>query len=781
MIGGLGTAPLGVTPLGMPSGGDYSEPAPLGELLANPLSERTWLLRATVKERATGDPVTLRFGTRGYWSRPADGSPREIFPPALITPYNWRLELLNAGRLTPGVAASSADIVLGNDGSLDYLLRDVLWKRGDLETLLGDGRPRSGVTLAEFGRVQRASAEGVSASAEGISIKQRDSSELLNVPLQASRYRGFGAALRHDGVDDRCDVGDFCDVGAGDSFFVLVRWRVGAVGAFQRLVGKKAGDGAVDAGWMIRQDAAGHLTAALSDGTTQAAPTTNAVPVTTVEAGEIETAIVVLDRGAGLAKVHLRGESWSTSAASIGSLATGTNLLFGRRATGAHPMNADLIEVAWGLRVPTEAEIAAWATRSLDAEQDDCVRWGLDEATGVTAFAAASAAALTASGAATLSDLDAAITGATWVGSLEGDATLAGKSKPAWYGTHEELEAYLVDPNFGIYQFHDPAAGGTLWEITEIRDAALGTADVGGWSNEGDVADLYTVSPAQGELYTSEAKCLIRFGGNGPAGKVTVTVKISVDAGSYVADRWSIAQYLATERAGLDSATQVNAGSFGDVADRAYEAGVGGGLEERTVGSAIAELCHPDTKPYFDRQSKLALFALRPPEDVTHQRVFGAGDLERHRTQRLYSTEPVDRVSVRWGRRRTTQEPGALADALTAAEKAQFAQEWRIAWAGGAAPLDELVEDSAVVHQADAQAIADVLFAVYGVLREAFLLPIPAELYQHYVGDGCGTSWSRYNLDQTHEGGTGVRRHLITGVTEVVSRDAQTVQITTLS
>lgn len=776
MIGGVGTAPLGMAPLGVPGGGDYSEAAPLAELLANPLVDRTWLLRATVKNRETGDPVVVRLGSRGYWSRAEDGDPREIYPPALITPYNWSIDLLRSGRLVRGVAGSRAEITAANDGSLDGLLRDVLWRRADLETMLGDGRPRSGSPLSSFGRVQRASAEGISSTTEQISIRQRDSSRLLDVPLQARRYAGFGQAVRLDGVDDYLSVGDHLDP-AEHSFFALVRGRMASAkaGIFEWLLRKKFSTSG-DPGWRLVWNADDALVARIED----AAGAAGHISVLQGELRDdrIHSMAVVLDRtaqtwtlwadGALLGEVDVSG---------LGSVATPQPFVWGSKL-----FVGDLVEVAFGYRVPSPPELSAWSARSLDAEADDCAVWHLNEGTGSTAYAAAAQSVIDADPSITqASDLDATITGAVWVGSLEGDATIAGKYKPAWYGTVEEVEPPLVDPLNNIYQIHDPSAGGFVWEISEIRDSGLGTADPGGWANLGDVADLYSVSPAQGELYTSKAAGLVRFGGNGAAGRVTWSGKVSVDPVRYVGDRWSIAQYLAKVRAGLDPATQINAGSFGAAASRAYEAGVGGGLQRRTVADAIAELAYPDCRAYMDRQARLSLFCLAPPEVVAYDVVYRDGDLARGATERLYSAEPVDRVTVRWGHRRTTQRAGELAGALTPGQRAALGEEWRLAWSGSATPTDELVVESAVVSQADAQAIADILFSVYGVLREAYRIPVPAELYQRYLGDGVATEWERYGLDVDHAGAPGARRHLVTGVTEVVSRDRQTVHLVTLS
>lgn len=224
----------------------------------------------------------------------------------------------------------------------------------------------------------------------------------------------------HLGFDgnDFADVGDFCDVGAASSFFLLIRFSTSAAGGADHILAAKR---STPAGYQIKLNSTGIAEALVRDGTGGALSAVGTA-AGNLRDGEEHVVVQVLDRGATEGRVYVDGvEAGAIATTGLGSLANALALRFGSRSDGVSFFSGDLIEAAWGLRVPTDAEIAAWVDRPLDPVADNCVLWRVNDGSGSTVAAAASAQALTDSGAAVLSDLNAAITGATWGEATEDD------------------------------------------------------------------------------------------------------------------------------------------------------------------------------------------------------------------------------------------------------------------------------------------------------------------------------------------------------------------------
>lgn len=744
--GGLGEVPYGggVGVFDTRSVGD-----PLPGLISDPQARRVFLLRAT----PGGGLVDV--GSEGVF---ADG---KLFPSALPQPHNFAVSLPlpsdrqeSLGRiLAGGTVIGVSDLVISNpSGHLDAVAA-LDWLGADAPVYLGPrgaGPDAQSVDFTEYTRIFAGIAKGVEYNPDRLRLLMRDFRFRLEQRLETERYMGTGPCLRFDGSGDRVDYGDVLDKEASDSFSVEILFRSTATGTNQTFAGKKQSTSASHPGWRFNFSAADVLTFNISDGTTSVAAT---VAGGAWLDGKLHRATAICNRTTQALLLYVDGVfvAASGSIASVGSLANSIPLQVGA-INSTLVFNGDLDDFRMWNGVLSGAAIADAAHRELLGSES-----GLDLYSQFNEGLGSTTADASGNGKA------GTITGATWVGSLEGDAAIAGQPKPRAYGLRRQVSPRLVDAQRLVYQVHN----GSMQAISAVRDKGdpltFGS----------DVADIYSSIPAPGTYNTCKAKGLFRLGST-PVGEVTVDLE-GDNGGSlgYKFHAPGIAQKILLERAGLIDPDALDTVAFTALSAE-QPAVVGYYLDEDiNLDEALDEVMGGAGCWWGPtRTGQITVGRINDPETLTPTVTWSLDDdlIE------LVDVRPfvlrVREVRASYRPYHRTLNADQVAGAVPAATRDDFGKEVR--WATARATnYTSLPDDAATIeidtsfdNRADARAEAVRLAEWLSKITRVYVLKPEAGTLAYYIGTVGNLTGDRYDL-------TGGRKMVVIGVTENVGTNTE--------
>jgi hypothetical protein len=329
-------------------------------------------------------------------------------------------------------------------------------------------------------------------------------------------------------------------------------------------------------------------------------------------------------------------------------------------------------------------------------------------------------------------------------GGLAGTDALKGKRKPRVRGGTStapvrNVTPVLVDPAALIYQYTD--AAGT---VVALYEGGL----AGGITSAGNVSDLYGGSTPAGQYRTDNAKGLFQLGST-PARQITVDCTGAFPDAATPSTAALIALDVLLQDAAVPSLF-VDTAAFGAVdAAAPWVAGFHLGLDQpldavEIVGRLLASI---GARLVPLRNGRLSAVLLRAPAPgAIPAYAYDEGRIVACLPRRL--SAPLDpppfRFRVGFARNHTVQTSD-IAPTVAAERRQVIAEPWQVAsaassdvLAGWRLPSDPDVLDTDLLAAADAQALADVLVALWCSVtpRRVYdvTVPLPQAL-RHGVGD----------------------------------------------
>lgn len=305
-------------------------------------------------------------------------------------------------------------------------------------------------------------------------------------------------------------------------------------------------------------------------------------------------------------------------------------------------------------------------------------------------------------------------------GGLEGGAEMAGRPKPITRGITKNVSPVLIDPVALIWQYAD--AAGQVDALYEKGGAVFAYA--------GDTTNLYAGSTPAGQYRTDNSKGLFQLGSE-PQGQITADVRGSFPAAGYVTRVIDLARWALLETLGIQ---EVDESAFVSLSGACpYDAGFFIGAEPVSAVEVIGSiLASAGAQLGVGRNGLLKPYRIAAPGAVA-----AASYDERH----IVSVEPAEllpvyyRRSVGYAKNWTVQTSDLLAPPTVDAARRQFlANEYRTAaWFDGtvstayASALDAAQLDTILANQADAQAVANALGALWGTQRYLFTVTLMSQ------------------------------------------------------
>lgn len=747
---GLGEFTLGDFPLSI--SGSVADPLP--GLLANPGIKREFLVRAALsgyidatyidESYIAGESVDLSTG--GYTSHATD-SEYKLFPEGVGRPYSFQASLPIPDRsdgaapaaITGGSTLGVGAIVVNNpDGLRDAdACRD--WLGASVDVLLG--KPAD--PLTNFTPIFSGFASGVSKTADSWSILMRDLRFRLQRPLQTAVYRGTGAALRVSTLGDHVAMSGFP---SQTGSLMVEGWVYVAAptSALQQWVTMDDGTH----GWSVGTTGVGRirfLTRGLSNGNLDSPA---ALSVGWHYVG------CMWDDVANVKTIYVDGTVVASASGVTGSLATVSAplRLFSGNTGNAAPVGTGLDEVrVWNVS-RTTADITSLMTRAAVGNESGLIGlYHLDEGAGTATTDDSPTAA------------NGVITGCQWIGSLEGDSSVAGTKKPVALGVARQVTGILVDAQHLVYQLN----ARSMRAITAAYDS--GDPITFGV----DLADIYSSPPATGTYNTCLALGLARLGDD-PIGAIAWDVE-GDNAGplGYQDTFAGIHRKLAVEFGGLSDPDEIDVAAYvlwaskqPAVIGRYYSSdiNVDAAMDDvsksvvawwsptRLGSSTIGRIDAPETQipTVFVTEDNI------PDPDVSSSGSGGTLDL---------GTPIGVRVGhVKLGYRPyLTQLTGTqAAQTLSTGVRNDLAQQYRYVTSdviGASADADTLVIYTDMDSATDAQTEADRLAALWGVDRYTRTIPLDTGILSYYFGTVINVTIPRYDL-------IAGKNHVVVGISE---------------
>lgn len=312
----------------------------------------------------------------------------------------------------------------------------------------------------------------------------------------------------------------------------------------------------------------------------------------------------------------------------------------------------------------------------------------------------------------------------------EGQAEdLKGQVKPLLYGEAHNIPAVLANAFDLIYQVSD----GAVQSIDAVYDAGVPLLFS---------ADFTTITALRGASiqggYYATAKNLGLFRvGSSPFGTVTCDATEGATSGDRTAAQ--IAKRMLT-RMGF-TASDWDAGSI-TALDTDNSSNVGVWIAEptealeaiTTVLGTVGGWLLPTRMGTFE-MGRMEAPAGTPVAVWTEAEMLDRGSgIERIASNDVGAGVPIWKVTVRYGRIYAVQTGEALAGCVATARRAELASEWRSVTATDAGVktlhlnAGELTVDTLYADEADAQAEANRLLALYGTRRDRLMIPVDTDL-----------------------------------------------------
>lgn len=724
----------GVTAVGVyaisqiPSEYDDSEVDSLTLFLASPFGERIYLLEASPYDVDLAALASVRLSNRDYTTSPTDSLVSKLFKGMLITPYNVQASVFAGGRLaTRSIPAYGESRIANPDGEIDAL---AAYSWAERALTIKAGLPT--FRYDQFGIIFTGTAEGVTWTWNELSLRLRDYQYKLAKPLQPVLYGGFAGCVSLDGVDDTITGTVSCP--AGNMTLQLLIWSTGngstsnpVVGGWEN--GAAAGmrlfyftnQAETTLNFRVRNDAGTPYTATISS-----VPTGQFLRIT----GQLDTSAL---------KVRLyihtisTGTLLSAETAVTGTFNTTlTSFRIGNDAGGSGYYKGRVDDIRLYSISRAVADVAADARKELLGTETSLTYYNkLNEQTGTTATPTTGTGTLTLNG------------GAAWVGSLEGDATIAGKPKPKSYGQVRQVEPVVVDSLNLVFQWAD----GAVSAVNAVYDKGVAL------TGAGNVADLYATTVASGSFKTDNSKGLIRLGAT-PSGTLTLDGQGDASGSGYVYTAADIVRRIVSTSGGLVDPAGLDTASFSTVnTANSSVHGYHSRLDPVNIETALDALSSSVGAFWtYTRDGLFRLVQFVAPgiaaETLTDE------DFVIDTIQRVTIPAPTKRIRLGYQKYWTTQEGDALAGGVTAADRERLRETYRYVTSDNTtistAYLDaEETEATTLMDTvAAAQAEADRRRTLYGVERRLIHLRLVVGLFSYQLGDTIefASSVTRYDL-----------------------------------
>lgn len=724
----LGEFPLG----GFPLTDSLSVGDPLVGLITLPHARREFLLRAEPKDSiGVGNPFDVSGD--GYVSHSTD-TPFKHFWPSIQRPGDFKVSLpipALHGSTQTGIGAS----VLNNpDGLVDTFL-DYDWLGIDVGVYLG---PKDGA-LTEFTEILRGPSAGVTKRLDDAAVLFHDAKFKLQKSLQPRKYWGMGAALRFDGSGDWVSYGDILNQGASDSFTVEVLLRSSSLATIKTLAAKKNAAGTA-AGWALYYDASNQLICRIGDGVNTVVALVPGATGASYLDGKLRRVSAVVDRVAQAPlpypaiRIYVDGELIITSAsiAAVGSLSNAVTFYTGRFSDGGGGHIGDLDDFRFWSIARTQSDIQSDMHRELVGNEANLeIYTKYNEGSGATADDS------------TVNNRDGTITGATWIGSLEGDSTVAGRPKPLAFGVRRQVAPVWVDTQNLVAQFHD----GSMQAVTAMRDS--GDPITFG----SDLADIYSATPAAGTYNTSLVTGLVRFGSE-PVGSITGDIQ-GDNSGTlgYLATAPGIGRKILVQFGEVDNSTGFDEAAI--TALTTADSSVVGLYfdQEINIDQAVAESFSSIWSWWgMGRTGVVTCGRIADPATLTPTVTFDSTNLvdpsEGGRFESNQLSVRVGEVRVMYRPYHTTLGDNEVAGVVDLATRNDYGEKYRVASAidPDRSPDADVIElFTSLDELPDAQALADLILAIMMVDRKILNVTPEGGLLTYFIGTVVSVTLPRYD------------------------------------
>lgn len=657
-----------------------------------------------------GDEVCIRLASEEYRTGPDDDPPNTLFPAVLAQPYSAEVSIIENGAPVSGAAPGIGNVTIANpNGDLDWIT-SLSWYGRPVEIRVGV----KDVPFREWALIYHGAAEALSWDYDSITLVLRPPSAGLSVPVQKNRFGGRGSCLRFDGVDDYASATISPQGGPNGTIEFWIRLLENPRETVVALsLGNLAGT------LYVKVTSAGKVQVAIDGSTVATVDDPLVIGEWTHFAWTIKSGTHTIYIN-GTQVVMVDGANWS------GSL-SGAFRIGGQ---GRNYIKDELDEIRIWEIARAQVDIKTDMRMPLTGVESGLASyWRLDEGTGSTAANAVS-------GEASLS-----ISGATWVGTNEGQRDLCGVQKPLIYGAVKHFEPVLIDAARLIYQVHD----GPI-ETMIAYDSGVPLTD------NGDTSDLFGASVASGNFKTDKGRGLFRLG-SGPTGPLTVSAGGDATDG-YTNVAGEIIRRIAL-RAGLRE-DQIDAGAL-NALSVARPGAIGLLVEpEMTAEDAITRVCHSVGAYWtFSRKGLLSVGIVGQPEtslvEVTE------ADFEDGSLERTPATTPVKSWAVGYGRNYRVFSPEEIAGAILTFAPGTWLdlqREYRWAFAESVladlthATADEVFSEGLYYEEAPARAEARRFLDLFSGAKDIYTLTLIRWPHTFEIGDTVALKIPRYGLEE---------------------------------
>lgn len=746
----FGLEPFGLSPFGLsydPTG-DLSVPNPLAGLLTDSSLQRSYLVYALPLNTLTGLREIVKLGD-GFASQSNDtlpapllsSLPHALFKAGLVAPYASTNAVMANGQIVAN-ALPTQGVISFETNTLRLLhLKSLEWDLATIAIMVGQCEARlsecvtifNGVTASIADTAAGASSSSGSANPSQCDIPLLDKTYRLTTPIITETYRGSGAALRGDGSTTYAAGTCPCPSGSmtieawirpktlAATAKDLVGWRNGTLAGRRSLSLISGGLNNTPAA-VVRNDAGtSFILSATSAGSFVLSTAIMYHLAFILDAVNlILTLIVDLDN---------LTQTVYTMPLTGTFLTTLSNLTLLRSPdTSANFADADIDEVRIYPVALTIDQLNANRDIQLPDPSITAAYYKVDEGTVTTLFDSSPGAHnLTVSG--TLK----------WVGSLEGDASLAGQYPPLWEGLHRQVEPVSVDSQNYVYEVsRNPSA--TIVTVSSVADKGDPVYII-----DTSIADIYDWTPVAGHCVISRmgTRTLLRLQ-TPPQGTLTVTVTTDVTDFAGIIRRLAQQYPVASNRF---TNLEIDLVTFAQTSFK-YPQIVFTGL--RLANANIWDLMQELAKKSGAwltvlRTGELTVRVLEEP--LTPKFFLTENDVAADAVVMVNKTLAVKRTTLNYRPYQTVQQPNNLATSLSPATKADLGKPLRsVSTPVSAAVLAarpsalDLTQDTLYDDPGQVYTEAVRRQALWGVNRATYSLPLSRGLYQYNIGDVVGVT-----------------------------------------
>jgi hypothetical protein len=346
-------------------------------------------------------------------------------------------------------------------------------------------------------------------------------------------------------------------------------------------------------------------------------------------------------------------------------------------------------------------------------------------------------------------------------GGMDGTEDLKGKRKPLALGECLNVTPVTLVPTLLIYQVNS----GPMEAVTAVYDRAVAltfardfataealfAATTGGAGSGADIE--------AGEYGTCLAAGLIRLGGS-PVGTVTCDVRGDKTGGVYVNTTASIVRRLLAIGSKVPDPTGLSVPTFDEV-ERVQPAVIGywlDGSADTRVIDAVADLMGSvGGWAGMRRNGRLEVAIFTPPSGqpaASYDRV-DIVDIDRQKLPDQLSPPPY-RFRVAWGRNWTQQTDVAGQAGVTDDRVAKLKESYSLATSDATTGQrvqrnHPLAQDPDPIQayfrdQADAQAEADRLLNLFGLVQSLYRMTVKIHPFAHEIGECIFVTFPRWDL-----------------------------------